>query len=256
MCLFMARGGVSLEVEAQTSHSQDVAPLDLSSLQPGQEVTGRVVKISKIGAIINVGGYPALLHISEVLGARAGRGPRLQEGDEATVWISDVDRERKRLLVTRNRPPANPISSLTVGGTVSGKIVRLTKFGAFVDIGAEKDGLIHISELAHNRVEDPADVVQVGETVELKVLSIDVEKGQVSLSLKATTPEPVTRFQSNREERPVMTPMEAAWKEAFSDSDPSRRSRPPKRKRRQRERGMPKGEERDDLFLRTLRYRS
>lgn len=50
--------------------------------------------------------------------------------------------------------------------------------------------------------------------------------------------------------------MEAAWKEAFSDEDPSRRSRPPKRKRRQRERGMPKGEERDDLFLRTLRYRS
>ena len=53
-----------------------------------------------------------------------------------------------------------------------------------------------------------------------------------------------------------MTPMEAAWKEAFSDDDPSRRSRPPKRKRRQRERGMPKGEEREDLLLRTLRYRS
>lgn len=251
-----SRAGVSLSVEAQTSHSHDVSPVDLAALQPGEEVTGRVVKISKIGAIINVGGYPALLHVSEFTGPRAARGPRLQEGDEATVWISDIDRERKRLLVTRNKPPSNPIASLQVGATVSGKIVRLTKFGAFVDIGAEKDGLIHISELAHTRVEEPSDVVQVGEEVEVKVLAVDQEKGQVSLSLKATTPEPVTRFQSSREDKPVLTPMEAAWKEAFSDEDPSRRSRPPKRKRRQRERGMPKGEERDDLFLRTLRYRS
>jgi len=238
------------------SANHDVAPVDLATLQPGDEVTGRVVKISKIGAIINVGGYPALLHISEVNGPRAGRGPRLQEGDETTVWVSDIDRERKRLLVTRTKPPVNPIASLHVGQTVKGKIVRLTKFGAFVDIGAEKDGLIHISELAHTRVEDPAEVVQVGEEVEVKVLAVDQEKGQVSLSLKATTPEPVTRFQSSREDKPVLTPMEAAWKEAFSDDDPSRRSRPPKRKRRQREHGMPKGEERDDLFLRTLRYRS
>ncbi len=251
-----SRAGVSLSVEAQTSHSHDVSPVDLATLQPGEEVTGRVVKISKIGAIINVGGYPALLHVSEVVGPRAARGPRLQEGDEATVWICDIDRERKRLLVTRNKPPSNPIASLKVGATVSGKIVRLTKFGAFVDIGAEKDGLIHISELAHTRVEEPAEVVQVGEQVEVKVLAVDQEKGQVSLSLKATTPEPVTRFQSSREDKPVLTPMEAAWKEAFSDDDPSRRSRPPKRKRRQRERGMPKGEEREDLLLRTLRYRS
>lgn len=242
-------------MEAQTSRSHDVAAIDLERLQPGDEVTGRIVKISKIGAILNVGGYPALLHISEITGPRAARGPRLQEGDEVTVWLSQVDRERKRLLVTRTKPPTNPIASLQPGSMVTGKIVRLTKFGAFVDIGAEKDGLIHISELAHTRVEDPADVVQVGEEVEVKILAVDQEKGQISLSLKAATPEPVTRFQSARDDRPLLTPMEAAWKEAFGDDDGGRRSRPPKRKRRQRERGMPKGEERDDLFLRTLRYR-
>ena len=242
-------------MEAQKSNNHDVSPVDLQTVQPGEEVTGRVVKISKIGAILNVGGYPALLHISEITGPRAARGPRLQEGDEVRVWVSEVDRERKRLLVTRNKPPTNPIASLQVGALVTGKIVRLTKFGAFVDIGAEKDGLIHISELAHTRVEDPSEVVQVGEEVQIKVLAVDQEKGQVSLSLKAATPEPVMRFQSAREDRPVLTPMEAAWKEAFSEEDGGRRNRPPKRKRRQRERGMPKGEERDDLFLRTLRYR-
>ncbi len=245
-------------MEAQTASSHDSSPIDLGALKPGSEVSGRIVKISKIGAIINIGGYPGLLHISELTGPRAGRGPSPQEGDEVQVWVSDVDRERKRLLVTRVRPPNNPISSLKVGATVTGKVVRLTKFGAFVDIGAEKDGLVHVSELAHTRVADPSDVVSVGDQIQVRVLSVDQEKGQVSLSLKATTPEPVTQYQSERGgERPPLTQMEAAWKEAFGDDDDqTRRNRPPKRKRRQRERGMPKGEERDDLFLRTLRYRS
>ena len=98
-------------MEAQKSNNHDVSPVDLQTVQPGEEVVGRVVKISKIGAILNVGGYPALLHISEITGPRAARGPRLQEGDEVTVWVSEVDRERKRLLVTRNKPPTNPIAS-------------------------------------------------------------------------------------------------------------------------------------------------
>ena len=125
---------------------------------------------------------------------------------------------------------------------VTGKIVRLTKFGAFVDIGAEKDGLIHISELAHTRVEDPSEVVQVGEEVQIKVLAVDQEKGQVSLSLKAATPEPVMRFQSAREDRPVLTlwrQPEGSLLRRMADDATVRPSAS-----RQRERGMPKGEER------------
>jgi len=234
--------------------------IDLDSLRPGSKVEGRVVKIGKVGAILNVGGYPGLLHISEITGPKAGNLPILREGAEVTVWVSEVDRDKKRMLLTRSRPPERPIASLQPGTIVHGKVVRLTKFGAFVDIGSEKDGLVHVSELAHTRVGDPSEVLAVGDEIDVKVLSIDQEKGQISLSLKATLPEPAhARRHEVEHSRPVLTPMQLAWQEASSESseqEQSRRDRPPKKRRRERERGMPRGEERDDLFLRTIRYRS
>ncbi|MGQ9552726.1 MAG: S1 RNA-binding domain-containing protein [Anaerolineae bacterium] len=235
---------------------RDSSHIDLEVLRVGTEVKGHVVKIGKIGAIINVGGYPGLLHISELTSPKARHLPLLHEGDEVTAWVSEVDKEKKRMLLTLVKPPDRPIGSLQVGTIVHGKVVRLTKFGAFVDIGSEKDGLVHVSELAHTRVGDPSEVVAVGDEIDVKVLAIDREKGQISLSLKAVTPEP---RRERREPEAVgvqqpLTSMQHAWQEAFDEQ--SRRDRPPKKRRRERERGMPRGEERDDLFLRTIRYRS
>ena len=216
-----------------------------------------MVKVGKVGAILNIGGYPALLHISELTSPRARGLPPVQEGDEITAWVSEVDSEKRRLLLTLSKPPSNPMAILNPGMNVHGKVVRLTKFGAFVDVGAEKDGLIHVSELAHTRVGDPSEVLTVGEEVDVKVLAVDREKGQISLSLKAVTPEPLREFRREQQESsgPVpLSSMQAAWQEAVDPQ--TRRDRPPKKLRRERERGMPRGEERDDLFLRTIRYRS
>ncbi len=237
-------------MEAQTTSGTRI---ELDTLKPGAEVRGRIVKIGKVGAILNVGGFPALLHISELTGPKARNAPELREGDETTVWVSEVDRDKRRMLVTRFRPPQRPMASLQVGAIVHGKVVRLTKFGAFIDIGAEKDGLAHVSELAHTRVADPSDVLSVGDEVDVKILSIDSEKGQISLSLKAVEPEPAVVARQAEGSAPP-SPMQHAWQEALEES--SRRTRPPKKHRRERERGMPRGEERDDLFLRTIRYRS
>ena len=226
-------------------------PVDIATFKPGAEVKGRVVKIGKAGAVLNVCGYPGFLHVSELARRRPGDAP-IREGDELTTWVSEVDTAKKRLLLTLKRPPSNPIASLQPGDIVSGKVVRLAKFGAFVDIGAEKDGLIHVSELAHVRIQDPSEVVSVGDEVRVKVLSVDKEKGQISLSLKATTPQPTPQRQSSNGPQQLPTLMQLAWEEAFAEK--RRRDRQPKKHRRERERGMPRGEERDDLFLRTLRY--
>jgi len=230
------------------SNGQEQPHISIDTLESGDEIQGRVVKLGKIGAIFDVGGYPGLLHISELRGPGA---PQLTEGQVVTLWVTSVDRDRKRLLLTRQKPPEHPIASLQEGTILKGKVVRLTKFGAFVDIGAEKDGLIHISELSSSRISSPSEVVAVGDEVEVKVLSKDLEKGQISLSLKAAAPEPAEPEAET--DTPVLTPMQYAWQMACENQE--RRSRRSKKRRKERERGMPKGEERDDLFMRTLRYR-
>jgi len=253
---YRVQRGFCSKVDAQTTvGSREGVQVDMEALRVGAEVKGRVVKIGKIGAILNVGGYPGLLHVSELTGPRARHLPPLREGDEVTAWVGEVDRDKKRMLLTLARPPDRPMGSLQIGTLVHGKVVRLTKFGAFIDIGSEKDGLIHVSELAHTRVGDPSDVVAVGDEIDVKVLAIDREKGQISLSLKAVTPEPRNqrREPESAGDQQPLTSMQHAWQEAFDEQ--SRRDRPPKKLRQERERGMPRGEERDDLFLRTIRYR-
>ena len=166
-----------------------------NDVKPKMHYTGTVVRTGLAGAVIDVGiGRPALIHISQIV-PEAQEQPikRVEDvltvGQQVDVWVKRVKDDRVEL--TMIKPLDLEWRDIKKGMTVQGKVVRLEKFGAFVEIGAERPGLIHISEMAHGYVRQPADVVKEGDDVEAQVIDVNRKKKQIKLSLKALQPEPV-----------------------------------------------------------------
>ena len=130
------------------------APVSLDSLKPGMKLEGTVKRTELYGAFVDVG----VGNIEDVVKA----------GDKVDVFVLRVDQENGRIALSLEQPPAMTWDDLREGMVVSGKVVRVENFGAFVDIGAERPGMIHVSELASGYVNSPSDVVKVGQEVEAK----------------------------------------------------------------------------------------
>jgi ribosomal protein S1 len=166
-----------------------------TEIKPKMRYTGTVVKVTLAGAIVDIGvGTPAVLHISQLQSAGEDQPIKrvedaVQVGQEVEVWVKKV--KEGRIELTMNKPLEHDWRDLKKGMVVKGKVVRLEKFGAFVEIGAERPGLIHISELAHGYVRVPSDVVKDGDDIEAQILDVNRRKKQIKLSLKALQPEPV-----------------------------------------------------------------
>jgi predicted RNA-binding protein with RPS1 domain len=158
-------------------------------------LTGKILKTSLAGAIVDVGlDKPAVLHISQLMAPSPDQAIKrvedvVQVGQTVEVWVRKVKEDHIEL--TMFKPLDLEWRELKKGMTVKGKVVRLEKFGAFIEIGAERPGLIHISELAHGYVRTPAEIVSEGDEVEAQVLDVNRRKKQIKLSLKALQPEPV-----------------------------------------------------------------
>lgn len=153
---------------------------------------GKVLKTSTAGAIVDIGvEQPALLHVSQIITPDNLPLKRvsdaLQEGQEVDVWVRTVRNDR--IEVTMKEPFEVEWRDLEKDKVVKGKVVELEKFGAYVDIGAEKPGLVHISELTHGYVKSASDVVNVGDEVEVKILDFNRRKRQIKLSMRALEPE-------------------------------------------------------------------
>ena len=168
-----------------------------SEVKQKMHFTGKVVKIRLAGAVIDIGqDKPAVLHISQIVSPDNQPIKRvedvLKEGQEIEVWVKKVARkdEEERIELTMIKPLDLEWREIKEGMTVKGKVVRLEKFGAFVEIGAERPGLVHISEMAHGYVKQPGDVVKEGDEVEARVIEINRRKKQIKLSMKALLPEP------------------------------------------------------------------
>jgi small subunit ribosomal protein S1 len=164
-----------------------------TEIKPKTHFIGKVVKISLAGAVIDIG-QPAVIHISQLLPANTvepikGVGDVLQVGQEIEVWVRKV--KEGRIELTMIKPLDLEWRELKKGMVVKGKVVRLEKFGAFVEIGAERPGLVHISEMAHGYVRAPSDVVKEDDEIEAEVLEVNRRKKQIKLSMKALLPEPV-----------------------------------------------------------------
>jgi predicted RNA-binding protein with RPS1 domain len=162
-----------------------------------EQLSGKVTKIKLAGAVVDVGlGKPAVLHISQIVAPDNTPIKRVEdvltEGQQIDVWVKKVVRkdDEERIELTMIRPLDLEWREIKVGNTVKGKVVRLEKFGAFVEIGAERPGLIHISEMAHGYVKQPSDVVKEGDEVEVQIIDVNRRKKQIKLSMKALQPEP------------------------------------------------------------------
>lgn len=163
-------------------------------IKPKTKYTGTVLKTTLAGAVVDIGvGKNAVLHVSQIVTPDdqpiKSVKDALQEGQSVEVWVRKTKDDRIEL--TMIKPLELEWRDIKKDMVVKGNVVRIEPFGVFLEIGAERPGLIHISELAHGYVRTPADVVQDGEELEAQVIEVNKKKKQIKLSLKTLQPEPV-----------------------------------------------------------------
>ncbi|MEO8083153.1 MAG: S1 RNA-binding domain-containing protein [Ardenticatenales bacterium] len=157
----------------------------LAELVVGEKLKGKVVGLSKFGAFVDIGATTdGLVHLTELPGKRVRSAEEaVQSGQSVEVFVKEVDLDKGRISLSMRDPVANPLNGLSVGDVVTGHVTTVTKYGAFIDIGSDTEGLVHISEMSSGFVSRPEDVVQPGAEVEVRVKEIDNERKRISLSM-------------------------------------------------------------------------
>jgi ribosomal protein S1 len=240
-----------------------VKPSSMDELETGMELQGTVKRIELFGAFVDIGiGHDGLLHISQ-LGKPNVRNVEdvVKVGETVTVYVLRVEKDTGRIALSLVKPPAMPWDDIKEGSTVTGTVVRLEKFGVFVDIGAERPGMIHVSELASGYVNSPSDVVKVGDEVKAQIIKVNRKKRRIDLSLKALevaetqAARAAVAAEATEEEEYVPTAMEMALRRAMEANGQT--YTPPKTSSRKRDHRTDKRERQreqmEDIFERTLR---
>jgi small subunit ribosomal protein S1 len=248
------------------------AQSSLDEIKRKTQYTGRVVKTSLAGAIVDIGvGIPGVVHISQLQKEPVNRVEDVvQVGQTVDVWVRRVYPQKNRIELTMVKPLDLEWREIKKDMVIKGKVVRLEKFGVFVEIGAERPGLVHVSELTHDYIKNPGDVVKEGDEVEVKVLGVNRQKKQIKLSMKALEEPPIKqerpaqKDQRTREkeapqpeaehEEPVPTAMEMALREAMNRArDEEVENEAPARGKRK---GDKVQDELEKIFSRTLKNKS
>ena len=215
-----------------------------AALEPKTKLSGRVIKTTLAGAIVDVGqSLPGVVHISQLSKDAVNKVEDVvKEGQTVDVWVRRAKKDRIEL--TMIEPLALEWKEIEPDMVVKGKVVRLESYGAFVEIGAERPGMIHVSELAHGYVKTPSEIVKEGDEIEAKVLDVNRKKKQIKLSIKAMEPE-IEEFKPAKKENrkggkssprkeapevvepeeprePELTAMQIAWQEALNRSGDSK----------------------------------
>ena len=185
-----------------------------SSLQVGQKVSGTVRSIAPFGVFIDLGGIDGLVHKSELSWNKVNNPEAgYKVGEEVEAEVIDINHERGRISLSIRRLQPDPwhstVADFNVGDIIDGTVTKLVNFGAFVRVRDGLEGLIHISELSHQRVAHPGDVVHEGQTLKLRIISLDSERHRLGLSLKQAeeaparpAPEPAAPGAPRAERRP------------------------------------------------------
>lgn len=178
----------------------------ISHLEKGQVLEGTVKNITSYGAFIDLGGVDGLVHITDLSWGRINSPEEVVEiGQKINVVVLDYDEDRKRIALGLKQLTPHPWDaleeSLQVGDKVTGKVVVLTDYGAFVEVKPGVEGLVHVSEMSWTKhVHHPSDLLKVGEEIECVILSIDREERKMSLGIRQLTPDP---WESIEERYPI-----------------------------------------------------
>ena len=160
----------------------------LEKINVGDVIEGTVKNITDFGAFIDLGGADGLLHISEMSWGRVDNPKKIYKvGDTVKVFIKDIKDTKIALSVKfpEENPWNNAAEKYAAGNVVTGKVARMTDFGAFVELAPGVDALLHVSQISRDHVEKPADVLSIGQEIEAKIVDFDETDRKISLSMKA-----------------------------------------------------------------------
>ncbi len=250
---------------------QEVSTLNIpprkvvKTLAVGQGVEGVVKRVTEFGAFVDIGvGRDGLVHVSEMAPYRVAKATDIvKEGDRVQVWIKELDRDKNRISLTMIAPGMQTLRDLEEGAVVTGRVTRLERYGAFVDIGVGRDGMLHVKEMSRGYVEKPEDVVKVGDEIQVQIIGIDRRRGRIDLSMKELLPpeppkaavqapqqpeEPEEPPAALADDEEFISPFELAFQQANQRSER-------RRERRKKSRVWEMEEDEDeDLIRRTIAH--
>ncbi len=250
---------------------QEVSTLNIpprkvvKTLAVGQGVEGVVKRVTEFGAFVDIGvGRDGLVHVSEMAPYRVAKATDIvKEGDRVQVWIKELDRDKNRISLTMIAPGKQTLRDLEEGAVVTGRVTRLERYGAFVDIGVGRDGMLHVKEMARGYVEKPEDVVKVGDEIQVQIIGIDRRRGRIDLSMKELLPpeppkaaaqppqpaeEPEEPSEALADDEDFISPFELAFQQAAHQAER-------RRERRKKSRVWEMEEDEDeDLIRRTIAH--
>ena len=251
--------------------TETTAPAQVSALEPKTKLKAKVLKTTLAGVLVDIGQeLPGVIHISQLQKEQVNKPEDVvQVGQTVDVWVRRVKKDRIEL--TMIEPLGMEWNEIKPETVVKGKVVRLESYGAFVDFGAERPGLIHVSEMSRSYIKNPKEIVKEGDEVEAMVLDVNRRKKQIRLSMKVLEPEiedlkpPKKEARKERGKRgpkkeamnveiqdepkePELTGMQIAWQEALNRAN----SRDKGQKSKRVKAGS---DEQEDILNRTLEKR-
>ena len=244
------------------SDEAKTTPSSIADLAPGMALTGTVKRIELYGAFVDIGvGRDGLLHISQLGRANVRNvSDVVKEGQVLTVFVLKVEKDSGRIQLSLDAPPTTSWDSLHKDDVVTGKVVKIEPYGVFVDIGAERNAMIHVSELSDGYVQNPGDIVKVGDEVTAKIKEVNRAKKRIDLSVRALKVEAekadlaAAVAEEAEEDTYVPTAMELAlrgWMDATGSKGGGKKER--QGKKGERDRRNRQQQEYEDIYERTLR---
>ena len=171
-------------------------------LQVGDRIEGTVKNVTDFGAFVDLGGVDGLLHISEMSWGRVDNPKKLfHVGDTLTVLVKDIHDTKIALSLKfpETNPWANAAEDFAVGKVITGKVARMTDFGAFVELAPGVDALLHVSQISRAHVDKPSDVLSIGQEITAKIVDLNEDEKKISLSMKALEPEHTEEAEASEE---------------------------------------------------------